>query len=84
LSGSGNDAFVFETGFQDVINDFAAGSGIGDVIRFDDMIFADYAAVIAASVQVGNTTVITASLGNSVTLKNVNLANLNVDDFAFV
>jgi Ca2+-binding RTX toxin-like protein len=33
--GTGNDVFVFGAGFgQDTITDFAAGPGVGDVIRF--------------------------------------------------
>jgi Ca2+-binding RTX toxin-like protein len=65
--GNDWDAFVFGAGFgHDVIQDFG-----GDYIEFDDGIFADFNAVLAAAHQVGNDLVITLDANNSVTLKNV-------------
>ena len=52
-----------------------------DVITFDD-VFTNFAAVRAASQQVGADTVITAQDGSSVTLKNVMLNSLQANDFA--
>jgi serralysin len=69
---------------HDTISDFVAGAGPGDVIKIDDVIFADFAAVLAASTQVGSDVVIIKDANNSITLQNVLLANLNADDFAFV
>ena len=58
--------------------------GPGDVIEFDALIFANFAAVQAASAQVGNNVIITKDVSNSITIENVQLANLNADDFMFV
>jgi len=80
--GSGNDTFVFYANFgQDTITDFAAGAGVGDVIEFHDGLFASFAAVQAASHQVGSDVEIDVDASNSILLKNVTLANLNQDDF---
>lgn len=46
--------------------------------------FADFEAVLAAASQVGSDTVIAFDAANTVTLKNVILANLNADDVRFV
>ncbi|MBL0375288.1 hypothetical protein JJB09_25055 [Rhizobium sp. KVB221] len=79
---AGNDTFVFEAGFgQDVVNDFVAGAGIGDVIRIKDGQFADFSSVMAASTQVGADTVITYDANNTIRLKNVSMTNLHLDDF---
>ena len=82
----GNDTFVFCPGFgKDTITDFVAGPNPGphDVIEFDHSIFADFAAVLAASAQVGNDTVITADPHDTLTLKNMLAVNLHADDFHF-
>jgi Ca2+-binding RTX toxin-like protein len=82
--GSGNDTFVFQPGFgHDTINDFAAGAGSDDVIEFDDAMFADFAAVLAASQQVGSDVQITVDASNSILLNDVALSNLHQDDFRF-
>ena len=52
----GNDTFVFLTGFG---RDTGANTGPHDLITFDHTIFADFDAVVAASAQVGASTVIT-------------------------
>jgi VCBS repeat-containing protein len=83
--GEGNDTFVFAAGFgNDVIQDFEAGKKQGDVIEIDHNIFADFADVLGSSEQDGSNVVITADAENSITLVNVSLANLNVNDFHFV
>lgn len=83
--GSGSDVFVFASGFgKDTITDFVAGSGTDDAIEFDDAVFADLSAVLAAASQVGDDTVITYDGDNTITLKNVTKTNLHTDDFRFV
>jgi Ca2+-binding RTX toxin-like protein len=79
--GSGNDLFVFESDFgEDTITDFQTT----DRIQLDSDLFSDFAAVIAASQQVGADTVITLDADNSITLQNVQLASLQANDFLFV
>ena len=53
-------------------------------MQFDTNVFADYASVLAAAKQVGADTVITLDASDTITLKNVSLANLHQDDFFFV
>ena len=88
LTGAGgNDTFAFAENFgRDTVTDFTAGpnSGPHDLIAFEQTIFADYDAVMAATSQVGTNTVITVDADNSVTLLNINMSNLHRDDFAFV
>ena len=71
---------------SDTITDFTAGPNAGphDLIAFDHTIFADFDAVMAASAQVGASTVITFDAQNTVTSVNVSLGSLHHDDFAFV
>jgi Ca2+-binding RTX toxin-like protein len=81
--GSGSDAFIFRPGFGiDTISAFD-DSAANDVIELSSAIFANFAAVQAASAQVGADVVITASPTDTITLKNYNLANLGADDFRF-
>lgn len=84
----GSDTFVFDSAAigNDVITDFNAGTSTtsDDVIQFSTSVFADWAAVYAASAQVGADVAITHSAGNTITLQNVNLANLDAGDFVFV
>ncbi len=83
--GSGNDTFVFKAGFgHDVITDFVAGAGTDDAIEFQNNIFADFDAVLAAASASGSDTVITVDADNSITLQNVALASLHQDDFHIV
>jgi Ca2+-binding RTX toxin-like protein len=80
--GSGTDTFVFKSGFGlDTVTDFTAGAASDDVIRIEDGLFADFAAVQSASAQVGSDVVITVDASNTITLQNVTLANLHQDDF---
>jgi Ca2+-binding RTX toxin-like protein len=81
---AGNDTFTFKTGFGlDIVNDFAAGSGLGDVIKIEDGLFADYAAILAATTQVGSDATIAFDVNNRITLKNVAVSALHENDFAF-
>ena len=88
LTGAGgNDTFAFAKNFgHDTVTDFTAGpnSDPHDLIVFDHTIFADFDAVMAASAQVGTTTVITVDAQNTLTLANVSVGSLHHDDFAFV
>ena len=67
------------------ITDFTADptSSEHDQISFDHNTFADFAAVMAASAQVGADTVISVDADHSITLTNVNLSTLQHDAFTF-
>ena len=81
IGGAGSDTFVFTSSFDgDKIVDFQVGE---DVIEFSTKVFADYAAVQAASSQIGADVEI-AFGDNSITLYNVQLAMLSAQDFLFV
>jgi Ca2+-binding RTX toxin-like protein len=82
---AGNDTFFFQPGFgQDVVTDFQGnGAAAGDTIRFGTGTFANFAAVQAAMTQQGSNVVITLDAGNSVTLQNTTIAQLNAQDFLF-
>ncbi len=79
----GADTFVFSSTSigQDTITDFANGA---DHVQFSTSVFADYAAVSAAAAQVGSDVVITHSAGNTVTIDNFTLAQMDSSDFLFV
>ncbi|MDE3857063.1 hypothetical protein [Sinorhizobium meliloti] len=48
---------MFRPGYgQDTITDFQAGSGAGDVLEFDNELFANFEAVLAGAAQVGSNT----------------------------
>lgn len=82
---AGSDTFVFLAGFgKDTIQDFTAGAGSDDIIAFGNDVFADFASVLAAASQVGSDTLITVNANNTLTLKNVTMANLHADDFSFL
>jgi VCBS repeat-containing protein len=84
LTGAGGiDTFVFRAGFgRDIVTDFAAGPGVGDVIAFDGLL-ADFDAVVAAATSSGSDTIITIDASTSITLRNVALASLSQNDFVF-
>jgi Ca2+-binding RTX toxin-like protein len=83
--GANNDVFVFTASFgKDTITDFVAGSSTDDVIEFDDAVFANLTAVLAAATQFGADTLITYDANNTIILKNVTMSNLHADDFRFV
>ena len=80
--GEGADTFVFGAGFgHDKIRGFQAGQGTGDKVQLKDGVFADFAAVINAAVEDGDSTVLTLDGDNSLTLENTRLAELHQDNF---
>jgi hypothetical protein len=82
--GYGNDTFVFAANFgKDVITDFQPIGAAHDVIEVSNSVFNDFAVVLAHATQVAADVVITADAQNSITLKNVTLANLQSDHFHF-
>jgi len=82
---AGDDFFIFEANFgTSLIIDFETGTPAHhDFILFKGGVFADAADVLAHAVQQATNVVITASTGDSLTLANVQLANLVADDFRF-
>ena len=78
----GNDAFQYDTrGFGvDQVFDFQNG---GDKLQFSTNVFANAAAVLAASSQIGNDVLINAGGGDQIAIKNFNLGNLDASDFLF-
>ena len=79
--GNGADTFVFGPGFgNDIITDFGQGP---DNIQFDHTVFANFAAVQAATHQVGANTVITHGT-DTITLQHVTASSLHASDFLFV
>jgi Ca2+-binding RTX toxin-like protein len=82
--GSGQDTFTFGAGFgQDKILDFALSGSSADVIQFGAGTFADFNAVKAAMQQVGSDVVITLDAGNTITIANVSVSQLQANDFLF-
>lgn len=81
----GNDTFVFSGNFgDDVIKDFAAGPGVGDVISFVGTPFENFGDVLgAASENASGDVVITVGEDRTVTLKGVEIADLSANDFLF-
>jgi len=76
---------TFRAGFgQDIVTDFAAGAGVVDVIEFHDGLFADFAAVLAASTASGDSTIITVDTSTTITLQHVQVSTLTAGDFRFV
>ena len=83
--GTGLDTFVFADGFgRDTVTDFRTTGASADTIEFSTDVFSSFAQVQAAMAQVGADVVITVDVDNSLTLRNVALANLNAGDFLFV
>lgn len=84
--GTGNDRFEFRKGGDaDVILDFVAGAGAGDVIRLIAFgaPFNSFAEVLAATSDVGGDAVIDLGGGDTITLVGVTKGQLAADDFIF-
>jgi Ca2+-binding RTX toxin-like protein len=80
--GNGNDTFVIraESG-HDTIMDFVSGQ---DVIELHDGPFASGADALAAAIQSGDDVVITVDDQTSITLHDINLADLHAADFNLI
>lgn len=85
LSGGANaDLFEFESGTgDDVINGFSSAQADKIFLKGFGAAFDDFADVQAAASQVGADVVIDLGGGNSLTLVNINLGDLNAADFLF-
>jgi serralysin len=84
IAGSGNDTFVFQPNLgHDTISNFKLDT---DVIAIDHSVFADFHALLAAAHDDGHgNTVIAPDANNSITVKNVTVAQLvqHQGDFHF-
>ena len=87
LSGQGgNDVFVFEDGFgNDTIGDFDAANGDEDIDLSGLSTITDFAQLQTGGrmTQVGSDVLINDLNGNTITLINVVLGNLDASDFVF-
>lgn len=82
--GEGKDVFVIEAGFeQDTITDFEAGKGYTDRIWLQGVGLGDFGEVLANAVDSAAGVIITAAGHGTLTLQNVNMAQLVADDFLF-
>jgi len=82
--GAGADNFVFNAGFgHDTITTFGDTGTDQDTLDFSVSVFANFAAVQAASHQVGTDVHIDVNGATGIVLTNVTLANLGADDFRF-
>jgi Ca2+-binding RTX toxin-like protein len=80
--GSDADTFRIEVGGgQDTISDFTLTDG--DRVSFSSGLFANYAAMLAATVDTGSGALITISPGNTVLLSSVSKGDLSADGFLF-
>ncbi|MFM8701490.1 MAG: calcium-binding protein, partial [Hyphomicrobiales bacterium] len=86
LGGTESDTFVFAAGFgKDTIVDFNAATGVNhDVLEFSTAVFANWAALLAATTQVGTDLVITQNASNTIILKNVTLSSFTSDNAIFI
>lgn len=83
--GSGNDLFLFRGAWGvDVIKDFTAGVGSEDVISFSTGDFADFADVLANTVNDGLGNCVISKNGKTIKLEGVLRNQLKSDDFVFV
>jgi Ca2+-binding RTX toxin-like protein len=78
----GNDTFIYNGG-SDIITDFSAGLGLGDIINLSGMAGVNAGNVLGFASQNGANVLFNFGNGNTLTLNNVSLANMNADDFSF-
>jgi Ca2+-binding RTX toxin-like protein len=80
--GAGPDTFVFSRGDgSDIITDFEAGQGRGDIVRLDDYGFSAFAEVQDAMTQVGADTHLALSSFETLVLRDRQVADFAGDDF---
>ena len=80
--GAGDDLFVFGNfDDDDTVNDFAAGSGAGDILDIQAFNFADFDAVIAACNDSGSNCVVSLDADDEITLIGVQTLDLTAGDF---
>lgn len=86
LTGNGGaDIFQFHAGWgKDTITDFAAGTAGTDRVQVDKTLFADYAALMAHTIDGRAGAVISYDAANTITLTSVAKAQLTAGDFSFV
>ncbi|RYF04705.1 MAG: hypothetical protein EOO77_29295, partial [Oxalobacteraceae bacterium] len=86
LTGAaGIDTFVYHSGFgKDTVASFTATGTSHDYIQVDKTLFADWTRLLGATKQVGSDLVITYDTSNTITLKNIALANFTSADAIFV
>ncbi len=82
--GAGKDTFVFGrlTG-KDVITDFQAGAGVSDVIQLSSKVYSSFDDVISHATDTDDGVLITYDKG-TILLEDVDVADLNANDFFFV
>ncbi|ACA16190.1 Endonuclease/exonuclease/phosphatase [Methylobacterium sp. 4-46] len=84
FGGAGSDTVQYASGDgRDVVRDFVTGGAERDVIAFGPGLFGSFAAVQAATQQVGADAVITAGVGESLTLQNIQASSLSARNFTF-
>ncbi|WP_416898079.1 MAG: beta strand repeat-containing protein [Minwuia sp.] len=83
--GAGIDRFAIRGGEgNDTITDFTPGAGVDDLVDFNGVVgFTAFANVTAAASDDGTDTMIDLGNGQTLTLRNVLVANLNANDFTF-
>ena len=80
--GAGADTFVFQRGDgSDIITDFRAGTGGGDVVRLDDHGFSTFAEVQSAMTQVGDDTHLALSSFETLVFRNTQVSSFAEGDF---
>ncbi len=85
-AGAGDDLLIYALGDgADVVSGFTAGVAGGDVLDVSGLgaAFDTFAEITNAATQNGADTVITFGGGDSITLVNTTLTDLNADDFLF-
>lgn len=83
--GLGSDTFIFASGFgSDAISDFAAGSGVLDLIQLSvGALYDTFAEVMATAQDISGNTVFVLG-GDVITVIGRHSSNFAADDFAFV
>ena len=77
-----DDLFIFGNfGKDDTVNDFAAGSGNGDILDIQAFSFADFSAVTAACNDSGSNCVVSLDADDEITLIGVQTSDLTAGDF---